>query len=167
MDTQIEEVQSMFLNQTAAKIYDSIFFFVEYFNPDEIEKHFTNRYDDPSFMISCYSQVRSGVGVIPEYLAPLFIFQDRITSPMSEFFSERFGKYDSVDSFILGLVTDSDKLRAKVYETIFGAPETGSYTDALEALNAPLGFKLRAAMLFGDFDHAIKVLVPIFKETLI
>lgn len=164
MDTQIEEVQSMFLNQTTAKIYDSIFFFVEYFNPDEIEKHFTNRYDDPSFMISCYNQVRSGVGVIPEYLAPLFIFQDRITSPMSEFFSERFGKYDSVDSFILGLVTDSSRLRARIYETIFGAPETGSYTDALEALNAPLGFKLRAAMLFGDFDHAIKVLVPIFKQ---
>lgn len=164
MNTQIKEVQSMFLNQATAKIYDSIFFFIEYFNPDEIEKHFINCYDDPSFMISCYDQVRSGVGGIPEYLAPLFVFQNKIASPMSEFFSERFGKYDSVDSFILGLVTDSAKLRAKVYETIFGAPETGSYTDALETLNAPLEFKLRAAMLFGDFDHAIKVLVPIFKQ---
>ena len=164
MNAQIKEVQSMLLNQTTAKIYDSIFFFIEYFNPDEIEKHFINCYDDPSFMISCYNQVRSGVDGIPEYLAPLFIFPDRTASPMSEFFSECFGKYDSVDSFILRLVTDSAKLRAKVYETIFGAPETGSYTDALEALNAPLEFKLRAAMLFGDFVHAIKVLVPIFKQ---
>ena len=154
----------MFLNQTAAKIYDSIFFFIEYFNPKEIEKNFTSCYDDTSFMISCYDQVRSGVGSIPDYLSPLFLYGDGVSSPISEFFSEHAGIYDSIDSFIVELVSDSSQLRAKVYERIFGAHETGNYTDALESLCAPLEFKLRVAMLFGDFDHAIKALAPILKK---
>lgn len=38
------------------------------------------------------------------------------------------------------------------------------YIDALEKLDVPLEQKLQISMLFGDFDHAIKVLTPILKQ---
>lgn len=155
----------MHLNQTAAKIYDAIFFFIEYFNPKEIESNFINAYDDTSFMTSCYEQVKSEVETIPDYLSPLFLCRDNVTSPVSQFRSERFDPdNDNIDSFIVKLITDSDKLRAKVYEQVFGSSGSGNYIDALEALDAPVEYKLRVSMLFGDFDHAIKVLTPILKQ---
>lgn len=155
----------MHLNQTAAKIYDTIFFFIEYFNPKEIENNFINAYDDASFMTSCYDQVKSEIGSIPDYLSPLFLYRNGITSPMSQIRSEHFDlDNDNIDSFIVKLITDSDKLKTKVYEQIFGNSESGNYIDALEALDAPTEYKLRVSMLFGDFDHAIKVLTPILKQ---
>ena len=155
----------MHLNQTAAKIYDAIFFFIEYFNPKEIESNFINAYDDTSFMTSCYEQVKSEVETIPDYLSPLFLCRDNVTSPVSQFRSEHFDPdNDNIDSFIVKLITDSDKLRAKVYEQVFGSSVSGNYIDALEALDAPVEYKLRVSMLFGDFDHAIKVLTPILKQ---
>ena len=155
----------MHLNQTAAKIYDTIFFFIEYFNPKEIENNFINAYDDASFMTSCYDQVKSEIGSIPDYLSPLFLYLNGASSPMSQFCSEHFDlDNDNIDSFIVKLITDSDKLKTKVYEQIFGNSESGNYIDALEALDAPTEYKLRVSMLFGDFDHAIKVLTPILKQ---
>lgn len=155
----------MHLNQTAAKVYDTIFFFIEYFNPKEIENNFINAYDGTSFMTSCYDQVKSEIGGIPDYLSPLFMCRNSDSSSMSRFYSEYFDPdIDNIDSFIVKLITDSDKLKAKVYEQIFGNSESGNYIDALEALDAPTEYKLRVSMLFGDFDHAIKVLTPILKQ---
>ena len=71
---------------------------------------------------------------------------------------------DSIDSLIVKMITNSSQLRANIYEQIFSCQESGSYIDALELLDAPLEFKLRVAMLFGDFDHAIKVFLPLFKR---
>lgn len=155
----------MNLNQTAAKVYDTIFFFIEYFNPKEIENNFINAYDDASFMTSCYDQVKSEIGSIPNYMSPLFLYLNDASSPMSQFYSEHFDlDNDNIDSFIVKLITDSDKLKTKVYEQIFGNSESGNYIDALETLDAPAEYKLRVSMLFGDFDHAIKVLTPILKQ---
>ena len=155
----------MNLNQTAAKIYDTIFFFIEYFNPKEIENNFINIYDDTSFMTSCYDQVKSEICNIPDYLSPLFMYQNSDSSPMSRFYSEHFDPdIDNIDSFIVKLITDSDKLKAKVYEQIFDGAGSGNYIDALEALDASCERKLRISMLFGDFNHAIKVLTPILKQ---
>lgn len=155
----------MHLNQTAAKIYDTIFFFIEYFNPKEIENNFINAYDDASFMTSCYDQVKSEIGSIPDYLSPLFLYLNGASSPMSQFCSEHFDlDNDNIDSFIVKLITDSYKLKTKVYEQIFGNSESWNYIDALEELDAPTEYKLRLSMLFGDFDHAIKVLTPILKQ---
>lgn len=158
----------MYLNQTPAKIYDTIFFFIEYFNPKEIENNFINAYDDGSFMTSCYDQVKSEISSIPDYLSPLFLYLNGASSPMSQFYSEHFDPdNDNIDSFIVKLITDSDKLKTKVYEQIFGNSESGNYIDALEVLDAPTEYKLRVSMLFGDFDHAIKVLTPILKQVYI
>ena len=161
----IKEARAMNLNQTAAKVYDTIFFFIEYFNPKEIENNFINAYDDASFMTSCYDQVKSEIGSIPNYMSPLFLYLNDASSPMSQFYSEHFDlDNENIDSFIVKLITDSDKLKTKVYEQIFGNSESGNYIDALETLDAPAEYKLRVSMLFGDFDHAIKVLTPILKQ---
>ena len=154
----------MNLNQTPAKIYDTIFFFIEYFYPKEIENGFINVYESTDFMISCYDQVKSDVGNVPSYLSPLFLYNG-IASPMSNFHSENYDPDgDNIDSFIIKLITNSDKLKAKVCEQVFGSSESGNYIDALEKLDVPLEQKLQISMLFGDFDHAIKVLTPILKQ---
>ena len=154
----------MYLNQTPAKIYDTIFFFIEYFYPKEIEKGFINVYESTDFMISCYDQVKSDIESIPSYLSPLFLYNGD-SSPMSNFHSENYDPDgDNIDSFIIKLITNSDKLKAKVREQVFGSSESGNYIDALEKLDVPLEQKLQISMLFGDFDHAIKVLTPILKQ---
>ena len=68
----------MDLNQTPAKIYDTIFFFIEYFYPKEIENGFINVYESTDFMISCYDQVKPDIGSIPSYLSPLFLYNREI-----------------------------------------------------------------------------------------
>lgn len=154
----------MHLNQTAAKIYDTIFFFIEYFNPKEIENSFINVYESTDFMISCYDQVKSDLGNVPSYLSPLFLYNGD-SSPMSNFHSENYDPDgDNIDSFIIKLITNSDKLKVKVREQVFGSSESSNYIDALEKLDIPLEQKLQISMLFGDFDHAIKVLTPILKQ---
>ena len=91
----------MNLNQTPAKIYDTIFFFIEYFYPKEIENGFINVYESTDFMISCYDQVKSDIGSIPSYLSPLFLYNG-IASPMSNFHSENYDPDgDNIDSFII------------------------------------------------------------------
>ena len=155
----------MILNQTAAKIYDTIFFFIEYFNQKEIENNFINVYSDTNFMISCYNQVKSEIGAIPEYLSPLFLYKDEMVSLMSQFRSENYDiENDNIDSFIVKLITNSEQLKEKTYEQIFGNSAPDNYIDAIQSLDAPLEYKLRVSMLLGDFDHAIKVLTPLLKK---
>ena len=91
----------MNLNQTPAKIYDTIFFFIEYFYPKEIENGFINVYESTDFMISCYDQVKSDIGNVPSYLSPLFLYNGD-SSPMSNFHSENYDPDgDNIDSFII------------------------------------------------------------------
>ena len=155
----------MTINQTAAKIYDTIFFFIQYFNPEEIENSFINAYDDTDFMISCYNQVKSEIGNIPDYLSPLFLYKNTVASLMSQFRTENyeFGS-DNIDSFIVKLITNSEQLKSKIYEQIFGNSVFDNYIDALQALGASLEYKLQVSMLLGDFDHAIKVLTLLLKR---
>lgn len=155
----------MNLNQTPAKIYDTIFFFIEYFNPKDIESGFTNVYDDTSFMLSCYEQVKAEVEDIPGYLSPLFLSPNGTVSPMSQFRSDYFDfENDNIDSFIVKIITNSDQIKDRTYNQVFGKSESKNYLEAIQSLDAPLEFKLQVSLLFGNFDYAIKTLTVLLKR---
>ena len=105
----------MFLKSEPGKVYDTIFFFIEYFNKCEINNEFIKKYDNSDFMLECYQKVEKRTGVVPELLHPFFFTNDKRVSPISVFFSNHYDfEYDDIDSFILRqhrIIADEDRRR--------------------------------------------------------
>ena len=91
----------MEFNPNVGKIYDSVFFFYEYYNSDVIERDFYNKYYDHEFMMRCYSQIKENI-TPPEFLRPLFYCDKSSSTIISEFFGEEIDfSTDTIDSFAI------------------------------------------------------------------
>ncbi len=104
----------MIYTPNVGKIYDINFFFIESSNQEEIDKDYIKIYDDSSFMIDFFEQIKKEAGKIPDILSPLFYHKNGAPSPISSFFSSQidFSNYD-IDSFIIKLTTNANLIYQK------------------------------------------------------
>lgn len=167
----------MFLKSEPGKVYDTIFFFIEYFNKCEINNEFIKKYDNSDFMLECYQKVEKRTGVVPELLHPFFFTNDKRVSPISVFFSNHYDfEYDDIDSFILKLTVNSDSIYQNTIDCVFNpyvnkehkklAPTIApaSYIEAMREANLPTDFKLQLSLLLGNFTYSISLLVSWIKK---
>ena len=167
----------MIYNSEPGRIYDTIFFFIEYFNEKEIDKDYIKIYEDTRFMVECFERVKSEAGKIPKLLSPFFCIADDRTSPVSSFFSRQIDfRIDTIDSFILKLSTNVNSLYQNTVDNIFNhyakgedrklmpAIDPADYVEAINDLDLPLDFKFQASLLLGNFNYAVSVLAVSMKK---
>ena len=165
----------MKFNPTFGKIYDSIFFFIAFYNTDEIRRKTWDKYPDSECMQNCYMQLKDAV-TPPELLRPLFYCKDAESSIISGFFAETFDPADTIDSFCDKLTQNTDTLYRNTLDGIFSdyQKETGTqvspadapedYQAALNALRMDDAFKLQTALLFGNFPYALSRFTELLKS---
>lgn len=154
-------------------IYDSIFFLIVHFNPQEIENNYTKQYRNSGFTRNCYQSIADQITYIPEFLLPFFTIKDGLSSPLSMFFSEEIDyQNDTIDSFIVKITTKSERLHQMTYQCIFdkASNENVSISSAefikdLSKLNATTEYKLNLSILFGNFSFVTAELAKILKKT--
>ena len=167
----------MIYNSEPGKIYDTIFFFIELFNQECVERDYIKIYDDTRFMVECFNKVKSESGEIPKLLSPFFYIADGRISPVSAFFSNQMDfQKDNIDSFILKLTTNANLLYQNTVDNIFNhnakdentklmpAIDPANYIDKINDLELPIDFKFQVSLLLGNFNYAISVLAVTMKK---
>ena len=167
----------MKFNPNSGKIYDSIFFFYEYYNEDIIKRDFYNKYDDHEFMMSCYSQIKENI-TPPEFLHPLFYCDKSSSTIISEFFAEEIDfSTDTIDSFCDKLLRSVDILYQRTLDRIFSdyqkdkakaiypSVAPAGYLEAINNLKMDAEFKLQVSLLIGNFSYAISAFTGLLKNT--
>ena len=156
------------------KIYDSIMFCIEYFN----ETFSRNSILDNKAK-DYYQEIKTNISSLPSILSPIFFRHDDSPNAISLFFTEQIDfNTDNIDTFFEKITTLSDILFAKIVDEIFRdqqdsdnqktgispliAPET--YIEALSDADYTDNFKLQIALLFGNFNYAISVLVDTLRK---
>ena len=164
-------------NVNVSKIYDTIFFFVEYYNQSLIKEDYKRLYDDTSSMFLYYDEVKNRMPEFSEILLPLFWINNNMATPVSAFFSRHLDfQNDDIDSFIKKIKKDSDALYQNVIDSIFfnysnldnkklmPVLTPGEYVDALNSLPLSPEMKLQVALLFGNFNYAIDLLAESMRK---
>ena len=167
----------MKFNPNIGKIYDSVFFFYEYYNSDDIERDFYNKYDDHEFMMRCYSQIKESI-TPPEFLRPLFYCNKSSSTIISEFFAEEIDfSTDTIDSFCDKLLRSVDILYQRTLDRIFSdyqkdktkaiypSVAPAGYLEAINNLKMDAEFKLQVSLLIGNFSYAISAFTGLLKNT--
>ncbi len=168
----------MIYNSEVGKIYDTIFFFIEYFNSKEIEKKYIKFYDDTSFMTNCYQQIRKSIQNIPDFLYPLFYIKDDIVAPLTAFFTSQIDfERDTIDTFLKKIAENQNLLYRCMINHLFHNDATiikgktalqaitENYIEFMQALDFPPKFKFLLSLLYGDFNYAVTTLIALLKET--
>ena len=159
------------------KIYDTIFFFIEYFNRHEIDNNYIKAFDNSELMLECYQYVEKKARAVPKLLRPLFYIEGKRVSPISVFFSNHFDfENDDIDTFILKLTTNSDVIYQNTADCVFDLYEKcsnkkimpmlapGNYIEAINDIDLPSDFKLQLSLLFGNFSYAMSLLAAWMKK---
>ena len=167
----------MEFNPNIGKIYDSVFFFYEYYNKDVIERDFYDKYDDHEFMANCYSQIKESI-TPPEFLRPLFYCDKSSSTVISEFFAEEIDfSTDTIDSFCDKLLRSVDVLYQRTLDRIFSdyqkdkakaiypSVAPAGYLEAINSLKMDAEFKLQVSLLIGNFSYAISAFTGLLKNT--
>ena len=168
----------MIYNTDIGKIYDTIFFFIEYFNQSKIEEDYKKLYDDTSGMFLYYDEVKKRTPELSEILLPLFWVNNIMAAaPVSAFLSRYLDFLnDDIGSIVKKIKKNSDKLYQNVVDSIFSncsmpdnkklipvlMPE--EYIDALNSLDISSDIKLQISLLFGNFNYAIDLLADSMRK---
>ncbi len=147
------------------KIYDTIFFFLEYFNKTEVEDKYIKLYDDTDFMVECYREVADMMNDVPAILQPFFYMRDGVRSPITSFFATQIDiRNDNFESFIAKIKANPNVLLEFVWNRIFEKTTTESdgtasnYADILPKMYLPIEFKFNISLLLGNFEYGMSVL---------
>ncbi len=153
------------------KIYDTLFFCIEYFNEQAVKDTITNRFEDTSFMDKCYQEVNESVPSLPPILKPLFLYQNQTPTVMIAFFKNYIDyQNDTIHTFLQKITEHSDFIYSKtlstlfpevsdiVEETVTPLPAPESFIRTLNESNYSEDFKLQISLLFGNFNYALSLL---------
>ncbi len=154
------------------KIYDTIFFCIEYFNGDAVKRYITNNYVDTAFMTECYMKIKEKVSTLPPILAPIFFYRDQKPTAMTCFFDQQIDyKHDTIDTFIEKILENSDILCSLAIDSVFPDNQNldnrtdmpiitqDAYIEALSDYEYSDSFKLQIALLFANFKRAVPILI--------
>ncbi len=163
-------------NSEIGKIYDSIFFFYEFYHNGETAHECSNKYHDTEFMKHCFSQIDDKIE-LPELLRPLFCTGAVQTNPISEFFATEIDfLHDSIDDFIYRLSSNIDIIYQNTIDKIFNNSEKeknnrilpsvapAKYLEALDSLKEDDSFKLQVSLLIGNFNYAMLLFTGLLKQ---
>lgn len=166
----------MVLNTEVGKIYDSIYFCIEYFNKSEIEKPIQSFYSDTKFMFDCYDEIHSQIRSLPPILQPFFFYRDQIPTVISCFFTKNIDFHaTTLDDFIVSIQNNVQMLYQETIQSIFRSFEKvdsqfflpsvapAAYVDAINQLDLPLEYKLQISLLLGNFSFGISQLIDSLK----
>lgn len=166
----------MKFNSEIGKIYDSIFFFCDYYSDGKTLKECTIDYGNTEFMAHCLNQIRNDIKP-PEILRPLFRTVRTQISAIGNFWSRNFRfPEDNIDTFVEKISNNPDKILKLLIDNIFEdyqkmnsvtispSEKPEEYLQALQFLNTDADFKLQLSLLIGNFDYAISVFVDLFKK---
>lgn len=166
----------MKFNSEIGKVYDSIFFFHDYYSGSKTLKQCTFQYGDTEFMAHCLNQIRNDIKP-PEILRPLFTTVRSQINPITTFWSENFRfTDDNIDTFVEKISKNPDKILRLLLDNIFEgyqkmnsvtilpSSDPSEYIQALQSLNATEDFKLQLSLLISNFDYAISVFIDLYKK---
>ena len=145
----------------SGKIYDTLFFLIEYFNDNLLTRKYKPNFPDLTSMEKYYETVKKDIGEIPELLGPFFYVTLEYPSILSEFFFSNLDlSKDDFGCFINKIMCSKDFLRRK----LLGFFE--NYSDISHEIcsSTPLTFK-NVALLFDGFDFVVELLCDILKKT--
>ncbi len=161
-------------NSEIGKIYDSIFFFREYYSDCSLTRECADECD-VEFMSYCYSQIREKIEP-PEILRPLFFPGSVRTNAISEFFADRINfLHDTIDDFIVKLLSNIDVIYQITVNKIFNISDNDNnrilpsvapakYLEALNNLKMDDSFKLQVSLLLGNFNYAMSLFADLLKK---
>lgn len=167
----------MVLNTEVGKIYDSIYFCIEYFNKSEIEKPIQSFYSDTKFMFDCYDEIHLQIQSLPPILEPFFYYRNQIPTVISCFFTRNIDFHSTTfDDFIVSIQNNVHELYQGTIQSIFQSRETvdtysdflpsvtpAAYVNAINQLDLPLEYKLQISLLLGNFNFGISQLIDTLK----
>lgn len=165
----------MTLNFDAAKLYDTAFFFTDYFCKNYTEKKILSVYEDTEFMIKCLQFVRERAEKISEFLAPFAEVKSENLSALMQFLKMEEEKQDcklDIDGVKRLIKTERDEFLDIFVRSIFGDEinageiknDAPKYIKTMETLDATDDFKLKISYILNDFDYALAVLAEEFKK---
>ena len=166
----------MTLNQAYAKIYDTIYFHLMYFNGVEINDGY-NSDDDEANSNQLYSEISTGLQP-PRILYPFFKFSSDRPCIISYFFSKETDDplTIDIDSFTKCLLAKSDRLYEITLNETFSEYERKSgkkvvpsaspsdFVTAIDNLKGSTEYKLQTALLFNNFTYAVDLLIDSMKK---
>jgi DNA-binding transcriptional ArsR family regulator len=165
----------MVFNPEAGKIFDTAFYFTDYYYRDFASSKYISVYEDTEFMLKCLIFIRERTETMPDFLAPLASVNPGGTSPLLKFLKDERRKIDG--NFDLNTVKKLFKNEKNEFYNIFVNHMFGNdlnidelKTDAklfmtkMDSLDKPADFKLKIAYILNDFDYAISVLAECFEK---
>lgn len=133
------------------KIYDTIFFLIEYYNKDFIEQSFKGKFSDVSMMEAYFQEVKAKVEMAPVYLAPFFYSTSDHPSIMSNMFIKYFCEIDGELHNLLEIIrNERETLRTDVLSLFID--DNDAYNELIQSLSISAD---QVAFLFGRFDQVI------------
>jgi len=133
------------------KIYDTIFFLIEYYNKDFIEQNFKGKFSDVSMMEAYFQEVKAKVEMAPVYLAPFFYSTSDHPSIMSNMYVRYFCEIDGELHNLLEIIrNERETLRTDVLSLFID--DNDAYNELIQSLSISAD---QVAYLFGRFDQVI------------
>lgn len=166
----------MIYNTEIGKIYDCIYFGIEYFNKHEVEASINGYFPDTQFMFDCFEEIRAQFSYLPPILEPFFFSEDEIASPISSYFAKHIDfETSTIDSFVMHIKHHSQTLYERTVESVFHSvkladtdisPTTSpaDYIDCINKLDLSTEFKLQVSLLFSNFEYGVELLADTLKE---
>lgn len=153
---------------TIGMIYDTLFSCTFYYSKTEIRQALGSRYN---IIDELFKKFNPSFPNLPDILGPYFLYNDKRTSAIINFFDEQIDfKTDNIDIFCKKIIAKSDVLYTKIVENFFLtdsissrpilpniAPE--SFIRALIKSDYSSEIKLQLALLFGNFNYSLMLLV--------
>ncbi len=133
------------------KIYDTMFFLIEYYNKDFIEKNFKGKFLDISTMEAYFQEVKAKVETAPVYLAPFFYLTSDHPSIISNLFIKHFCEINGELHNLLEIIRNKhETLRTDVLSLFLD--DNDAYNELIQSLSISTN---QVAFLFGRFDQVI------------
>ncbi len=166
----------MELHEDIGKIYDTIFYCVEYFNHNTLDNIIPTNNSLFCFADNCYKKINEKVSSLPTILEPFFITRESLPCAMTSFFFRHVNFIsDTFDSFLIKITASSndlynmtvnyllsDKINDSSSSSLVASPDT--LMQALESSMLPDSQKLHISFLAGNLSYAVALLVHHLRE---
>lgn len=167
----------MYYNSEIGKIYDTIYYCIEYFNKHEVETHILDYYPNAEFMFECFEELNEQIPHLPSILEPFFYYKNEIPTAVSCFFAKQIDfEQATIDHFVSNITANASVLYQNTIDSIFHSHKPLDTTNILPAvapaiyiqsindLDCSTEFKLQVSLLLGNFNYAISQLVDTLKQ---
>ena len=163
-------------HEEIGKIYDTLFYCIEYFNHNTLDNIIPTNNPLYCFAENCYKDISGRVSSLPTILEPFFITRESLPCAMTSFFFRHMNFIsDTFDSFLIKITANSndlynitvnyllsDKINDPSSSSFVASPDT--LMQALESSTLPDSQKLHISFLAGNLSYAVALLIHHLRE---